>query len=157
MSDQTATNVNIFERATRLKLRFETGRGLVSVEDLWDLDLLPKGRSNNLNLDDMGKSIRSALKEFDTEGESLVANAQATKAQNKERSRLQLAFDVIKHVIDVRVSEAKAKTDRQAVRQERADLQELLQAAERNEMAKLTPAEIKAKLAALAAADEDND
>ncbi len=38
----------MFEEASKLKLRFETTRGLVAVEDLWDIPLIG---NNGFSLD----------------------------------------------------------------------------------------------------------
>lgn len=41
--------MEIFERAARLKLRFETKKGQLSAEDLWDLPLSSTTERTNLN------------------------------------------------------------------------------------------------------------
>ena len=83
-----------FERATRLKLRFQTNAGLLAVEDIWDLPLTSQ---RGASLDELAKGLRRKLKE--TEEESFVVK---TNAVNNE---LQLAFDIVNHVIDIKLAE----------------------------------------------------
>lgn len=83
----------MFEKATRLKLRFDTGLGLLSVEDLWDL---PLQRPNGNDLDHIARELYSKLKVDLTV--SFVEPA-------KPDVTTQLAFDLVKHIIDVKVKE----------------------------------------------------
>lgn len=85
----------MFEKAARLKLRFESPVGILSVEDLWDLPLL-----GHASLDNIAKSLNEAVKS-DSE-ESFVVKPSAVNA------RLQLQFDIVKHVITVKLAEAEA-------------------------------------------------
>lgn len=78
----------MFEKATRLKLRFKVANGLISVEDLWDL---------NLNtLDVLARGINKELQESEV---SFIG-----KRSDKE-DKLKLQFDVVKRVIDVKLEE----------------------------------------------------
>lgn len=88
----------IFEQAVRSKLRFESACGLLSVEDLWDLPLTSTKRAN---LDAIAVSLYRQLKEAET-GASFVEDTPQVNA------RLQLQFDVVKHVIDVKKAERNA-------------------------------------------------
>ena len=54
---------DLFERATRQKLRFETTSGNISVEDVWSLPL----SSGKLNLNDLAKALNKEIKTFDEE------------------------------------------------------------------------------------------
>lgn len=87
----------MFEKAIRLKLRFESRQGLISVEDLWDL---PLTSARAANLDDIAKDLSRQLKE--DEQESFVVKA------TKKNEELQLKFEVVKHVIEVRLAEIEA-------------------------------------------------
>jgi hypothetical protein len=54
--------MDIFEKASREKLRFSTSQGQFSVEDLWNLPLTsPSGRS--VNLYDIANGLNKELKE----------------------------------------------------------------------------------------------
>lgn len=90
-----AVTTNIFERASRLKLRFDTPKGLLSAEDLWDLPLT--SGTGKANLDDVARGLHRDLKDADTES-FVVKPAKADET-------LQVAFDVVKHVIDIRLAE----------------------------------------------------
>jgi len=88
----------MFERASRIRLRFETQQGMLDVEDLWDIPLTnTRGRAN---LDDIARSLSKKLKE--TETESFVVKAP------KADEATQLAFELVKHVIEVRLAENEA-------------------------------------------------
>lgn len=92
----------MFEKASRLALRFTTSKGNITVEDVWNLPLTTTVTAG-VSLDNLAKSISRQLKE--TEAESFVV--QSSKADEL----LQLRFDLIKHIISVRLAEAdKAKT-----------------------------------------------
>ena len=93
----------MFEKAARLKLRFSTDRGQLSVEDLWDLPL----SGNGLNLDKITMALSRQLKEESTESFVLKAS--------RSTDMLQLRFDLAKHIIDVRLAEIElAKTKAEA-------------------------------------------
>lgn len=89
------SNINIFEQASRIKLRFETSKGMLSVEDLWSLPLTSE--TGKVNLDDLARSYHIQLKE---------ANEVSFVRPAKKNAELQLAFDLVKYVIEVKMAEA---------------------------------------------------
>ena len=85
----------MFEKALRLKLRFDTPSGLLGAEDLWDLPLTStRGRAN---LDDVARSLNKQLKSGD--------DVSFVVKERKSDETVQLKFDLVKHVIDVRLAE----------------------------------------------------
>jgi hypothetical protein len=94
----------MFEKAARLKLRFETQKGPLSVEDLWDLPL----SGNGLNLDKIAMALSRQLKEESTESFVLKTS--------RSTDVLQLKFDIAKHIIDVRLAEIEAAKVKAEVR-----------------------------------------
>lgn len=92
--------VSIFETASKMKLTFATSKGLLDVNDLWDL---PLQSSNKVNLDDMAKEINSRLKE--SEVVSFVTKSSSTNVIDK------LRLDILKRIIEVRVQENEHKAN----------------------------------------------
>ena len=102
--------MNIFEQATRAQLRFTTPNGMLSVEDLWDLPLT--STTKRANLDDVAKMLDNQIK--NTASVSFVNDVSDVNTQTK------LAFDVVLHIIKVRLAEqaaAKAAADARAKKQ----------------------------------------
>lgn len=100
----------MFDQATRIKLRFETTRGMLSVEDIWDLPLT--SGTGKVNLDDIAKELYKAIKESD-DTISFVTDTVKTN------SLLQLKFDIVRHVISVRKDENAARAKEQSVAEQR--------------------------------------
>lgn len=94
----------MFEKATRMKLRFNTPSGKLSVEDLWDIAL-----DGQLSLNAIAKDVNRQIKAM--EEESFV------DTPKRGAMELNLKMDILKHVIAVRIAErdeakeAKAKAD----------------------------------------------
>lgn len=82
----------LFEKASRLKLRFEH-KGLCSVEDLWDLPLE--------SLNSIFKQLNRQVK--DSKEEDLL------EKKTKEDEALELQLEVVRHVVAVRLAEQKAR------------------------------------------------
>lgn len=80
--------MNIFEFATRNKVRFPF-KGIISVEDLWDLSLT--------NLDSIYKTLNKQIKQ--SEEESLLS----TKASVDTELEVQIA--IVKHIVSVKLEE----------------------------------------------------
>lgn len=86
----------MFEQAARMKLRFDTHHGSLSAEDLWDLPLKDSRSPTNLN------TIAVALdRQLKRDTVSFVDD------EEKADPRLQLAFDIVRHVIAVKKAENK--------------------------------------------------
>lgn len=81
--------MNIFEKASRIKLRINSTKGILSVEDLWDL---PLEKLNNL-----AKDVNRKLREQGEE--DFLGNTPSRD------SKLSLTLDIIKEVITVRLGE----------------------------------------------------
>jgi len=89
--------IDMFEQATRLKLRFALPGLNISTEDLWDLPLTsPRG----VSLDDLAKSINREVKAHDEE--SFVVKS--SPADNG----LTLKLDIVKRVIEFRLDAIEA-------------------------------------------------
>lgn len=107
----------MFEKASRMKLRFNTQRGVLSVEDLWDLPLI--------QLDNIAIALNKKLQESKTE--SFI------KTRTKDTTELELKFNIAKHIIDVKLQEQEDRlleSEKKAKRQKILDLMAKKQDAE---------------------------
>ena len=123
---------NIFEQASRAKLRFNTDVGNLSAEDLWDLPLTTSTR--RVNLDSLAIELNEALEKG--KGKSFVNNV-------KKDEILQLKFDIVKHIIDTRVAESEAKTVAKKRESERSKIDDLIAKKEDDELLNLPLEELK--------------
>ena len=89
----------MFEKAGRMRLRFGSARGSITVEDLWALPLI--SRKGNFSLDDLAKRLSKEVK--DSSEESFVMKRSRTNAA------LDLKFEIVKHIIKVRLDELEQK------------------------------------------------
>lgn len=99
----------LFVKAAKNKVRFDTTRGQVTVEDLFDM---PLEGSKGFNLDEVAKGLAAKLKE--SEVTSFV------KKEVKGDSLLQLQFDIVKFVIDYRLA-ARDRVEKAAATRSRND------------------------------------
>jgi len=135
MSDE----VNVFEVASRKKVRFDTPVGQLSVEDLWDLPLTSK--TGRINLDDMAREFHSRMEA--TAATSFVETSTSTD------EAAELGFALVKHVIDVKVAENAANRDAAAKAAERKKLLGILSNKKDEELEGLSVEEIEERLKAL--------
>lgn len=99
------SEVNIFEQATRLKLRFLLANGEQTVEQLWDIK--PTRRAGKLvdDLADYEEELQDQLAKFSS------SNRRRSSAKTQEQQLLELRLAIVSHILDVRETEAQeAKT-----------------------------------------------
>lgn len=124
-----------FEKATKVKLRFSTTRGQLSVEDLWDLNLE--------SLDGIAKSVNKKLKEESEE--SFIST------KTKSNTELELKLDILKHVISVKLAEKEAKAERAERNAKLSTLKGLLEQKQFDELGQKSSEDIKKMIAELEA------
>lgn len=93
--------MEMFAFATRKKFRFDTCKGQVTVEDLWDLPLT--ATNGRPNLDDIAKELYKKMKD-----ENEMSFVKPTSQVNKEFNIIKTKFDIVKYIIDVKLAEAEA-------------------------------------------------
>jgi len=103
--------MEIFEKASRIKLRFATNQGQLSTEDLWELSLR--------DLDTIAKRVNSQLR--DEGEESFIPNAATKRGETYNALRL----DILKHVINSKVAEQELAKQRTEMQQRLAQLKNL--------------------------------
>lgn len=130
---------NIFENASRAKLRFASARGELTVEQLWDVPLRSR---DDFSLDAVAKVASSTLKKA-TE-ESFVDTA-----KSPSQERLELAMAVVLHVIGVKLDEEKAAKRRAENKVEKERLLAILAEKQDGKLSALSEAELKKRIAAL--------
>lgn len=92
--------MNIFEQATREMVRFDTPVGQCTTEDLWTLPLTSK--TGRANLDEIAVGLHGKLQ--------TIATMSFVTERKTDDNMNQLKFDVVKHIIDVRLEENKQAT-----------------------------------------------
>lgn len=100
--------MDIFEQASRKKLRFNTSRGVLTTEDLWDAPLSSRDR---FNLDDIAQDVNRKLKE--SEQESFVLK----KSKSDEDQLLRL--EIAKHIIAVKLEARSARENEKKTAEKR--------------------------------------
>jgi len=131
--------MNQFEKASRLKLRFDTAKGSLTVEDLWDTPLL--SRANGLSLDTVARTLARSLKDTDTE--SFVVKT------SKADEILQLKFDIVKHVIDTKLAEAEAAKTRAENHDKKGRIKEIIARKQNSKLEEMSEEELTAMVGAL--------
>lgn len=127
--------MNIFEQASRNKLRFESEKGMISTEVLWSFPV------EKLNA--MAVEVYNRLKQYsDT---SFMRNT--TKAVGQAADELRL--EILKHIIAAKEQEADDRNEAAARRAKKAVLQEALLSKQTQAIQSMTKEEIEAELAKL--------
>ena len=87
----------MFKQASKLKLRFQTNRGILSVEQLWDL--------SQTDLANAIKAVKKVLKTNDDDELSFLVSTTVVDVEN------QLRFDILKDVYLTKKKEAEESRD----------------------------------------------
>lgn len=127
---------NIFEKATRQKIRFDARKGDLSVEDLWELSL------NDLDI--IAKALNRKIRE--DEEESFIGKKSRTKT---ELALKLLKLDVVKSVIATKLEEEEKAKTRATNKAQAEFLQELVQKKKLNALEAMPLEEIEKQLASL--------
>lgn len=105
--------MNLFEIASRKKLRIPTTKGDLTVEQLWDLPL----KSTGLSLDKIAIDLN---KQLENTSVSFVDEVKDTKSTNTK-----VLFDIVLYIISVRKAEVKAQEEKLAKQSQLKFLEEL--------------------------------
>lgn len=106
----------MFEQATRQKLRFESTKGLLSVEDLWDLPL--DSAVGKANLNDVARAVHRDLKADD--------QISFVSAKQKTDDVAQMKMDIVKHIIQVKLSEADVAKQMREAKEKKQKILEIM-------------------------------
>lgn len=110
--------MELFEQASRARLRFVTPKGALSVEDLWALPL--QSTVGAANLDSLAMNLHAAV-QADKTAVSFVNPS--TSGPDRETM---LAFEVVKRVIEVRVQERDAAAAAKKTAETKQKLMEII-------------------------------
>ena len=91
----------LYKKAAQVKLRIQTCKGLLSVEDVWSLSLA--------NLDSSIRSLAPLVKKYQTEDSDLDFLSSNSDTKSEEISLLELSFEILKDVYITKKEEANAK------------------------------------------------
>jgi len=132
--------MNIFEQATRRAIRFESAKGDLSVEQLWDLPLQSR---NQFDLDTIAKTVNRQLN-------AVTEESFVSVRENPAKETLSLKLEIVKHIISVKLQEAEEARNRANKASEKEKLLRLLDEKQNEALRALTPEEIQERLKALA-------
>lgn len=130
--------MNIFEYATRNKLRFASIRGELSVEQLWDV---PLRSTDDFNLNTIAKAANKTLKDSE---ENFVETAKTAV-----HTRREMAMEVIRHVIDTKLNEEQAAATRAERKREKEKLLAILAEKQEGKLSALSEKELQNRIRAL--------
>ncbi len=125
----------MFEQASRLKLRYDTRLGQLSVEDLWDLPL-----TGAVSLDGIAIGLH---KQTQNESISFVVT------ENRTDPSVQLRFDIVQHIINVRLAEKKLADDARVTAEKKQKLLSIIARKEDTELEGASLEDLRAMVADL--------
>lgn len=131
--------MNIFEKAVREKVRFASSRGLLGVEDLFDL---PLQHRNGVDLDSVAREVNRALK-------AVTEDSFVSTASNPAKAAHEFKLEIVKHVIKVKQAEAEAASAAADKAEKKKKLVALLAEKQDEALSKLSTEEILKQIAEL--------
>ena len=99
----------LYKKAAQVKLRIQTCKGLLSVEDVWGLSLA--------NLDTSIRSLAPAVKNTQTADSDLDFLSSNSETKSEETSLLELSFEILKDVYITKKEEANARAKAKEIKE----------------------------------------
>jgi uncharacterized membrane protein len=122
----------MFEIATRTKMRFPF-KGMVSVEDLWDLSVR--------DLDSIFKTLNAQVKK--SQEESLLAT------KTKEDETLAIQIEIVRHIVKTKLDEAETAKQSKELKEKKQKIMEIIAAKQDESLKNASVEELQAMLANL--------
>ena len=127
----------MFKKASQMKLRFDTAKGQLTVEDLFDLPLTSE---SNVSLDGIAIAVSRELQ--DSHDNSFV------ESKSKGSDILELRLEILKDVIAARIAENEARRDEEAKKTRNDRIMQIIADKQDDALANKTIDELKELLAA---------
>lgn len=128
--------MKLFEIASRKKYRFDSVKGELTVEQLWDLPLTSR---TAFDLDNVARHINAELLSV-SEGSFVQTTVNPRKFELEEK------LELVKHVIKVRIEENAAKLAAAARKDEIRKLEDILSRKKDDALGAMAPEEIEKRL-----------
>lgn len=128
--------MNLFEQAVRNKFRFVSVKGELNVEQLWDLKLTDR---NSFDLDNVARAVADELK-------AIAETSFVQTTNNPKKAVLEAKLELVKYIIQVKLEEAAAATQRAQRQDEARKLRDLLANKKDEALSQLSEEEIRARL-----------
>lgn len=125
--------MDIFEKASKVRIRFASTKGLLTTEDLWALSL----RQLNTLAKGLNKTLKDAVEEDFLE------------AANKADTETKLGFDIVLHILRFKEAEGKTRAEAADKKAEKAKLLAVLDRKQDASLEGMTEEQIKQKIDAL--------
>ena len=122
----------MYKQASQMKLRFQTGVGLLTVEQLWDLSLS--------NLSSAIKNVKKILKKTDDDELSFLEDTKVVDVEN------QLRFDILKDVYLTKKKEVEELRDAANIKAHNQKILQLIADKQEADLKGKTVAELEAML-----------
>jgi len=136
-------SANIFEQASRKKVRFNTPKGELTVEQMWDLPLT-SAVENKANLDATARVVNRELR-------SISEDSFVETVPNARKELLELQLEILKYMIATRKAENEAVKLKAEKKAELDRLSEILLNKKDQELSNLSVEQIEQRMAALRA------
>ena len=131
--------MSMFEQASRAKIRFETPKGSITVEDLWDIPLLAS--NGQASLDNIARALSARVKDQVTE--SFVVKPP------KADAILELQLEIAKYIIRVRLTELDEAEKAKVRKQQKQKLLALIDVKEQDKLSNLSLSKLREMAEAL--------
>lgn len=127
--------MDIFETASRKKFRYDSAKGALTTEQLWDLPLT----GGATNLDAIARSVNAELK-------SVTEDSFVEIKPDPRKETIATALDVVKHIIAVKMKAAEDAKAAVARADKRRKLLEALESKEDQALSAMSKEDILKKL-----------
>ena len=131
--------MDIFERAARTQLRFQTSSGILMVEDLFGMHLTHPSKPN---LDKLAQQVHSEL-------QSVGAVSFVDDKPSPQKTELTLKLDILKYIIESKKRDIVAAENRSKKAELRKQIAEAMEAKKGDALKSMSLEELQAKLAEL--------
>lgn len=135
--------MNMFELATRKKLRFPSSKGELTVEQLWDLPLIAGSsvtRDVKCDLDTVARSVNAELR-------GVTEETFVSVKPDPRKADLETKLEIVKHVIASKIADADAAKTAKDRAEKRRKLVDALAAKDDQALTSMSREEILKQLA----------